>query len=151
MQEDFFHELSGYVKKRLNSYNLTFSFDLHGLTIQAQKKDLFNVISFFHHDTYCQFQSILNMYVAQTKGHETSFLMYVLMSYEKKIIIKIAVPISQFMLSVSDLYKSAAWLERELWESKGIIFVGHRDLRYLFEKTVLNTENIYIAGVKNCE
>lgn len=151
MQEDFFQELSGYVKKRLNNYNLSFIFDLHGLTIQTQKKDLFNVISFFHHDTYCQFQSIVNMYLAQVKGDERSFLIYVLTSYEKKTTIRIAVPISQYMLSVSDLYKSAAWLERELWESKGIIFVGHRDLRYLFEKPLLNSLNTYLEGVKNRE
>jgi NADH-quinone oxidoreductase subunit C len=33
------------------------------------------------------------------------------------------------MISISNLYNSTAWLEREIWDLFGIKFIYHKDLR----------------------
>ena len=58
-------------------------------------------------------------------------VIYQLLSIENNIRIKIKVDVSSddFVPSIKDLYSSAHWYEREIWDMYGIFFVGNDDLR----------------------
>ena len=59
-------------------------------------------------------------------------LMYHLMSYERNADVRIKVALEQdypSIATVTDIWSSAAWYEREVWDMFGITFEGHPDLR----------------------
>ncbi len=68
---------------------------------------------------------------------ERFILVYQLLSlrFNCRIIIKVFLEkntnslFSEIIPSVTDIYKSAGWLEREVWDMFGIFFSGHSDLR----------------------
>lgn len=68
---------------------------------------------------------------------ERFVLVYQLLSlrFNCRIIIKVFLEkntnslFSEIIPSVTDIYKSAGWLEREVWDMFGIFFSGHSDLR----------------------
>lgn len=63
----------------------------------------------------------------------TNEIYYNIYSYflNKRVLIKLAVNINSiyFVESLSSIYKSCSWLEREVWDMFGIFFWNHIDLR----------------------
>lgn len=59
------------------------------------------------------------------------FLYYNLIStkYNQRLIIKMGIPCKMIVNSVTQIYSSANWLEREIWDFFGIFFYNHKDLR----------------------
>lgn len=49
--------------------------------------------------------------------------------YDKRIFLRILVPKTFIVPSINYLYRSANWLEREIWDLCGIFFYSHMDLR----------------------
>jgi len=58
-------------------------------------------------------------------------IVYQLLSfvYNQRIMVKIAVSPIEAVSSISSIFNSAGWLEREVWDLFGIFFSGHVDLR----------------------
>jgi NADH-quinone oxidoreductase subunit C len=58
-------------------------------------------------------------------------LCYNLLNIEKyeRYVLRIALPVRSFVVSVSTIFPSANWLERECWDLMGIPFLDHPDLR----------------------
>ena len=56
-------------------------------------------------------------------------LTYSLILKTNRIFLKTTISSRKFILSLSGIYASAIWLEREVWDMFGIIFYGHTDLR----------------------
>ncbi len=64
---------------------------------------------------------------------DTLELVYHMNRYEPsaRIALRVPVPRGESVPTMSDVYRSALWLEREAWEFFGIAFTGHPDLRPL--------------------
>lgn len=124
-------EFGEYIKKRLSHYNIECSIEAGRLLLQASVKDVYNVISFLQHDTHCQFERLENIFSMQEAKGER-FLCYVLHSMEKKFSMIVKVKVLRSVRSVAEIYKSAHWLEREIWERHDVLFEEHKDLRRLF-------------------
>jgi NADH-quinone oxidoreductase subunit C len=62
--------------------------------------------------------------------NEFEFL-YVNINYKLNLrfFFKLFIKKEDLMISISNLFKSAAWLEREIWDLFGIKFIYHKDLR----------------------
>ena len=58
-------------------------------------------------------------------------VVYQLLSIEHNLRIKVKVEVSSedFVPTVKDIFSSAHWYEREIWDMYGIFFVGNDDLR----------------------
>ena len=50
-------------------------------------------------------------------------------SFNLRFFYKILIKKEDLMISISNLYNSTAWLEREIWDLFGIKFIYHKDLR----------------------
>lgn len=131
--ENYLSEFGEYIKKRLSHYPIVSSIENGLLLIQANAADLYNIISFLQHDTYCQFERLENLFPFKKANDNAQLtLYYVLNNMEKKISVIVKVAVAQKVRSITEVYKSAHWLEREIWEKHNVLFEGHKDLRHLF-------------------
>ena len=58
-------------------------------------------------------------------------LVYILLSYKlnTRLILKMYVKKEDLVISLSNIYLNANWLEREVWDMFGLKFIFHNDLR----------------------
>jgi len=73
---------------------------------------------------------IVAIHFPDNLDNEFEFL-YVNLNYKLNLrfFIKILIKKENLMISISNLYKSVSWLEREIWDLFGIKFIYHKDLR----------------------
>jgi NADH-quinone oxidoreductase subunit C len=79
-----------------------------------------------------QYKQLMDMVcVDKLVGAERFEVTYVLLNlkYKSRIFIKIFVSQGQAIPSIGDMFDSANWLEREVWDMFGVVFENHNDLR----------------------
>lgn len=67
-------------------------------------------------------------YIDKIERFEVNYLL-VSYKYNIRIILKINLKDNSGIRSLSDIYNSAGWLEREIWDMHGIFFYNNKDLR----------------------
>jgi NADH:ubiquinone oxidoreductase subunit C len=76
--------------------------------------------------------SLMDLFVVDYPGRVKRFeVQYILLSllYNSRLVVRTYVSTNEPLDSVSNLFLSAAWLEREVWDLFGIFFLDHEDLR----------------------
>jgi len=105
----------------------------HGLpTLVVKSENILNVLQFLKQHTLAKYQSLIEITAVDYPEREKRFdLLYFLLSYEhnSRLIVKIRVDELTVVDSVTKVYPSADWLEREVWDLFGIYFGDHPDLR----------------------
>jgi NADH-quinone oxidoreductase subunit C len=90
------------------------------------------VICYLKYNHFNNFNQLLDVtcvdYPQNRKRFEINYNLLSL-SLNERILLKIGVKDKDYIYSVTDLYSSAGWLEREVWDMFGIYFVEHMDLR----------------------
>lgn len=95
-------------------------------------KFLFNFITFLKYNTFCQFKTLVDITVVDHPNRVNRFeIIYSFLSYNFNVRINVVtfVQPSIFIDSITPLYNSANWIEREVWDLYGIFFSNHKDLR----------------------
>ncbi len=83
-------------------------------------------------DENLQFDYLFNETCIDWKTHLTMVYHLRSMQYKHQLVIKLAVDRNQPEVpTLSDIWKSANFLEREVYEMFGVNFIGHPDLRLL--------------------
>jgi len=75
---------------------------------------------------------LIDIFAVDFPGKKERFqLFYYLLSVKYNIRIKLKTELDELTLisSISNIYKSACWMEREVWDMNGIFFEDHPDLR----------------------
>ncbi|MDC0349119.1 NADH-quinone oxidoreductase subunit C [Alphaproteobacteria bacterium] len=135
---EYISDLGDYLSKRLSSYLLVSSYEKGCLIIKVEEKALYNILSFLQHDTYCQFEQLVDLVVLDQPDQEERFkLIYILQSFKENKRIHIVTHTNSEASSIVEIYKSAAWLEREAWEMFGVFFKNNKDLRNLLTDHLL--------------
>lgn len=67
-------------------------------------------------------------YPSRVKRFELQYVLLSVLS-NLRMTVKTVISADEVSDSISDLFPSAAWLEREIWDLFGIFFLGHSDLR----------------------
>ena len=117
-------ELTGKVKNSKISFN--------ELLIEVNLEDLLNVIQFLKSNNQCLFRQLIDIAGVDYPDKEKRFkLVYLLLSHENNLRIKISVKISleKKVPSLTKIFPSANWMEREVFDMYGIDFQDHPDLR----------------------
>ncbi len=102
------------------------------LTIYVKKENLLSTLLFLKNNNNCLFKVLADITAVDYPEKINRFeVIYNLLSvkYNTRLYLKTYLSESEIVHSVSSIYKSAVWLEREIWDMFGIFFSEHPDLR----------------------
>ena len=102
------------------------------LLIETTADDLINVILFLKSHDDLKFRQLMDVAGVDYPEEEKRFkLIYLLLSHEKNIRIKISInfEIGKKIPTITKIYPSANWMEREVFDMYGVEFIDHPDLR----------------------
>ena len=102
------------------------------LLIEIRENDLLDTIQFLKSNEKCKFRQLIDIAGVDYPGEEKRFkLVYLLLSHEHNHRIKILINFetNQIINSITKIFPSANWMEREVFDMYGIKFKNHPDLR----------------------
>ena len=102
------------------------------LTVSVDINNLYNVILFLKSDSKCKFKQLIDIFAADYPNEVERFKIYYLfLSHENNLRIKISATfnVDEKIPSITKIYPSANWMEREVFDMYGIKFKNHPDLR----------------------
>ena len=113
---------------RINSSIISFD----QLTLDAEVENLYSIILFLKTDKRCTFRQLIDIAGVDNPDNEKRFrIVYFLLSHEKNLRISINININEktSVPSITKIFPSANWMEREVFDMYGINFKDHPDLR----------------------
>ena len=102
------------------------------MLVDTSEDELINVILFLKSHDKLKFRQLIDIAGVDYPEEEKRFsLVYLLLSHEKNIRIKISInfEIEKKIPTLTKVYPSANWMEREVFDMYGIDFTDHPDLR----------------------
>jgi NADH dehydrogenase (ubiquinone) Fe-S protein 3 len=121
---------SQYLLKTLPIINYTFN--KKELSINIPLNKIIPIFFFLKYHTNCQYKIISDICAVDYLNKFNRFeVIYNLLSirFNARIRIKVIINELQSIDSITNIYKSASWWEREVWDMFGIFFYNHPDLR----------------------
>jgi NADH-quinone oxidoreductase subunit C len=125
-------ELGEYIADALPQEIVETGTGLDELTVLAQRGALVEVLTFLRDDVTCQFQQLLDLCGVDYPQRNPRFeVVYNLLSltHNRRIRVKVRTDEETPVPSVTGVFSSANWWERETWDLMGILFSDHPDLR----------------------
>ena len=102
------------------------------LLIEIDANNLIDVIQFLKSNENCKFKQLIDIAGVDYPENEKRFeLVYLFLSHENNLRIKLLIKfeINQSINSITKIFPSANWMEREVFDMYGIKFKNHPDLR----------------------
>ena len=125
-------ELEKVVNSELTSKILESTISFDELMIDVSSSNLIDIIQFLKIDETCKFRQLIDIAGADFPTEEKRFkLIYLLLSHENNLRIKIStsVEMGKKIKSLTKIFPSANWMEREVFDMYGVEFENHPDLR----------------------
>lgn len=104
------------------------------LSLHITKENLQPCLRFLRDHSHCQYKTLVDIVGVDYPQEEKRFeVIYLLLSlrFNSRLKVKVSVDPLESLESVSNLYRSANWFEREVWDMFGVYFENHPDLRRL--------------------
>ena len=106
--------------------------DNNELMIETEETYLIECLQFLKSNDTCKFRQLIDIAGVDYPDNEKRFqLVYLLLSHElnTRIKLKIQFDSNQVIQSITKIFPSANWMEREVFDMYGIKFKNHPDLR----------------------
>ena len=106
--------------------------NLNQLFIDVDVEDIISTILFLKTNEKCKFKQLIDITAVDYPQREKRFkIVYLLLSHENnlRIIININIEEKIIVPSITKIFPSANWMEREVFDMYGISFKDHPDLR----------------------
>jgi NADH-quinone oxidoreductase subunit C len=127
-------DLGNYVSAALPGHILKTELRLGELMLTARRESIVALLAFLRDDPKCEFQLLVDLCGADYPDRPERFdVVYNLLSltHNRRLRVKIATDEDTPVASVTSIYSTANWFERETWDLYGIFFENHPDLRRL--------------------
>jgi len=122
-----------YIKNNFNEIIIVEPIENNNLMLLIDKNSLENFLMFLRDDKNLSFKTLLDVFGADMLGIRSPRfeVIYNLLSYKlnNRITVKVAIEDGVDIPSVTKVFSSAGWFEREVFDMYGIIFTNHPDLR----------------------
>jgi len=102
------------------------------LVVTVQRSAIVRVVTFLRDDANCRFRQVIDICGVDYPERDDRFeVVYNLLSHvhNHRIRLKVNVPEGEMVPSITGVYSSANWWEREVWDLFGVPFSDHPDLR----------------------
>ena len=102
------------------------------LLIEVGENDLIDVVQFLKSNVNCKFKQLIDIAGVDYPENEKRFeLVYLFLSHENNLRIKLSIKFQndQSINTLTKIFPSANWMEREVFDMYGIKFKNHPDLR----------------------
>ena len=125
-------ELGDYITQALQEEVIGSAVALGELTVRIQRPAVVRVMSFLRDDSNCQCKCLMDVCGVDYPDRDERFeIVYNLLSLKHNIRVRVVLSCDEEtpVPSVSSIFSSAGWWEREAWDLYGIYFSDHADLR----------------------
>ncbi len=126
------NDLGDYIATSLADDITGVSFESGELVAAARLEAIDRVLKFLRDDINCQFKLLMDVCGVDYPERERRFeIVYNLLSltHNLRIRIKVTCGEDEPVPTVTGVFSSANWWEREVWDLFGVMFSGHPDLR----------------------
>ena len=127
-------DLGEHVSANLSDYVYVVSVSHGELAVEARTDQIVRVLKFLRDDATCRFEQLVDLCGVDYPERDLRFdVVYHLlsMSNNQRLRLKVGVGEDGSIPSVTEVYPSAGWWEREAWDLYGIQFSDNPDLRRL--------------------
>lgn len=124
--------LANYIQEQLSAHIDVAEFHKDEFCLTVKPASIVPVLTFLRDDAQCEFKQLVDICGADYPSRPLRFdVVYNLLSLTKncRIRVKVATDENTPVDSVTGVFKSAGWNEREVWDFFGIYFNNHPDLR----------------------
>ena len=125
-------DLERTVNSGLTTVIKTSTINFGQLFIEIDIEDLYSTILYLKTNDKCRFKQLIDITAVDYLQKEKRFkIVYLLLSHENnlRIIININIDEKTTVPSITKIFPSANWMEREVFDMYGIFFKDHPDLR----------------------
>ncbi len=126
------NELGEHVRNALPEAVLSAKVALGELVVAVHRGSIVKVLTFLRDDASCQFRLLVDVCGVDYPERESRFeVVYNLLSVtqNQRIRVKLSTDETAPVPSVTGVFSTAGWFERETWDLYGVLFSGHPDLR----------------------
>ncbi len=126
------NDIEKYINSELNTKINKSSIKYNDLKIYIDEEDLLEVVLFLKNNSKTRFKQLIDITAVDYPERGKRFKMrYFLLSHEKNIRANIEFEIkeNEVVSSLTSIFPSANWMEREVFDMYGISFKDHPDLR----------------------
>jgi len=102
------------------------------LVVTINRHDVVRVLTYLRDDPNCMFVQLVDICGVDWPERDERFeVVYNLLSlkHNQRVRVKLSASEDTPVASVVDVFKTANWFEREVWDMYGVFFSGHPDLR----------------------
>lgn len=132
MPDEYLKDTADFIAEQLEGSLLDRHFAKDELVIHVKADDIVSVLRFLRDDRECQCTILADICGVDYPDKPQRFeIVYNLLSMRQnsRIRVKIFAEDDQIVPSVTDVFSSAGWFEREVWDMYGVPFSGNPDLR----------------------
>ena len=125
-------KIENLINSELSSKVQSSSINNDELLIEVNEKDIIDVVQFLKSNENCKFKQLIDIAGVDYPENEKRFeLVYLFLSHENNLRIKLLIKFetNQSISSLTKIFPSANWMEREVFDMYGIKFKNHPDLR----------------------
>ena len=126
------HDLEKTVNSGLTTNVKRSEINFNQLFIDVDVEDIISTILFLKTNEKCRFRQLIDITAVDYPQREKRFkIVYLLLSHENnlRIIINTNIDEKETVPSITKIFTSANWMEREVFDMYGISFKDHPDLR----------------------
>ena len=113
-------------------YDSVINLEKNDLVLETNLSNLQSILFFLRDNEACLFKTLIDILAIDYPEKNKRFsIIYCLLSIKYNVRIRIKVFLYELtpVPSITNIYKSACWMEREVWDMNGIFFENHPDLR----------------------
>ena len=125
-------DLEKLINSELSSKVKSSKIENNELLIETVENELLDVVQFLKSNEKCKFRQLIDIAGVDYPENEKRFeLIYLFLSHEHNLRIKLLIKfqINQSIVSLTKIFPSANWMEREVFDMYGVKFKNHPDLR----------------------
>ena len=125
-------KLEKLINSELSTKILNSSIENDELKVEVRENNILDVVQFLKSNENCKFKQLIDIAGVDYPENEKRFeLVYLFLSHENNTRIKLLIKfeLNQTVNSITKIFPSANWMEREVFDMYGVKFKNHPDLR----------------------